>query len=133
MSPSLVAISDLPKSLRDVAETLGIGVALKLIQTYGGAEIKFPKRPGDDHHVIQTLGKEDGSALCEFLSGNAIYVPHGRAVRSIRADVLKLQEAGKERREIALLLGVSQRHVRRMANKPPSNQPDLFDIAPDRT
>ncbi len=42
MSPSLVAISDLPKSLRDVAETLGIGVALKLIQTYGGAEIKFP-------------------------------------------------------------------------------------------
>lgn len=129
----MTAISDLPKSLRDVAETLGIGVALKLIHTYGGAELKFPKRVSDDHPVIKALGKQDGTALCEFLSGSGIYVPHSRAARSIRADVLKLQEAGKERREIALLLGVSQRHVRRMANKPPSNQPDLFDSFPDRT
>jgi hypothetical protein len=131
MIQSVSAIDTLPTSLRDVAETLGISVVLKLIQHYGGTEIKFPKKPDEGHPVIKALGKADGFALCDFLSGSMIYVPHCRAARSIRADVLVLQDSGKARREIAQLLGVSQRHVRRMANKPPPahHQPDLFDSA----
>ncbi|MCA1492721.1 helix-turn-helix domain-containing protein [Ensifer sp. NBAIM29] len=116
----------LPVSLQDVAETLGLPIALKVIEHFGGTEIKFPKSPASDHPVLQALGKEDGIALCSFLSGGFIYVPHMRGRKSIRAEVLALQESGKERREIARLLGVSQRHVRRMANKPATNQLDLF-------
>ncbi len=115
-----------PSSLVDVAETLGLPIAFKLIEHYGGTEIKFPKYPAADHHVLQALGKDDGLALCNFLSGGLIYVPHMRVRRSARADVLSLQEQGRSRREIALLLGISQRHVRRMANRGPSDQLDLF-------
>lgn len=120
---------NVPVSLADVAETLGLSMVLKLMEHFGGTEIKFPKRPGDDHPVLQALGKEDGKALCDFLSGGFIYVPHGRARKSVRRDVLTLQDQGKERREIARLLGVSQRHVRRVANKEPTT--DQLTLFPD--
>ena len=65
-------IDDLPASLVDVAETLGLQVALSLIQNFGGLEVKFPARPRADHPVIKALGEEDGYALCEFLGGQQI-------------------------------------------------------------
>lgn len=121
-------LEDLPRSLIDVAETLGMGVAVKLMQIYGGQEVKFPTAPGTDHPVIKAMGEKDGLALCHFLGGILIYVPHGRARKSSRADILKLEAAGHDRREIARLLGLSQRHVRRQANQEPdTRQPGLFD------
>ena len=109
-------IDDLPVSLVDIAETLGLRVAVKLMQHYGGLDVKFPANPRPEHPVIKTLGETDGYALCRFLSGDGMYVPHNRT-SSARADVLKLQAQGKERAEIARILGISERHVRRMANR----------------
>lgn len=118
---------DLPMSLLDVAETLGVGVAIKLMQSFGGEEVKFPKSPGPDHPVIKALGEDDGHALCQFLGGLLIYVPHGRPRRSARSDILALEAKGHDRRAIARMLGLSQRHVRRAANKSADpRQPDLF-------
>lgn len=119
--------ADLPMSLIDVAETLGMGVAVKLMQAFGGEEVKFPKSPGPDHPVIKALGETDGHALCQFLGGLLIYVPHGRPRRSARSDILALEAKGHDRRAIARMLGLSQRHVRRAANKSADpRQPDLF-------
>lgn len=109
-------IDDLPMSLIDIAETLGLRVALALIENFGGTEIKFPARPKSDHPVIKALGETDGLAVCDLLCGQQIYVPHGRS-RSARADVLRLEARGMDRQAIARTLGISQRHVRRMANR----------------
>lgn len=117
----------LPTSLIDVAETLGLGVALKLMQVYGGQEIKFPRAPGPDHPVTKALGETDALAVCNLLAGDLIYIPHGRGRRSSRAEILALEAKGHDRREIARILGLSQRHVRRAANAPDPRQPDLFD------
>jgi len=120
----------LPASLVDVAETLGLSVALKLIQAFGGQDLKFPRRPGPDHPVIKALGETDGYAVCKYLAGSMIYVPHGRAGARRRA-VADLSEKGHSRGRIARLLGISQRHVRRLANDDvpttDSRQPGLFD------
>lgn len=127
MSQLPVRIDDLPASLVDVAETLGLRVALALIQNFGGLEVKFPARPRADHPVIKALGETDGYALCSFLGGQAIYVPHGRSGSS-RAEILKLEAQGMDRAAIARTLGLSQRHVRRMANrKIDPHQRGLFD------
>jgi Mor family transcriptional regulator len=129
MSHLPARIEGLPASLIDVAETLGVGVAVKLMQAFGGQEVKFPKAPGPDHPIIKALGEADGRALCDFLSGSLIYVPHGRARRSVRPEVLDLAAKGHDRREIARMLGISTRHVRRAANRADkgTRQPDLFD------
>lgn len=129
-SPTLPKI---PASLQDVTDTLGVSVTLKLIAHFGGTEVRFPKFPNDDHPVIKALGKEDGTALCKFLSGDPIYVPHMQARKSARRDVMALREKGCRGPEIARTLGISQRHVRRVANRPaPVNQFDLFGTDDDQ-
>lgn len=113
-----------PASLIDVAETLGLRVALKLLQEYAGIEVPIPKRPDETHAFIRALGKEDGYALCKMLGGGTIYVPNRK--KGARPDVLALHAAGKSREEIARILGISQRHVRRVANQDKPRQGDLF-------
>lgn len=63
MSHMPVRTEGLPASLIDLAETLGLGVALKLIQAFGGQEVKFPRHPGAEHPVIKALGETDGLSL----------------------------------------------------------------------
>jgi Mor family transcriptional regulator len=111
-------IDEMPVSLVDLAETLGMRVALAMMQHFGGQDIRPPKNPGDDHPIIKALGPADGRAVCHFLSGMRLYVPHGR-VRSKRQQVLDLEADGKGRAEIARILGISHRHVRRVANTSP--------------
>jgi Mor family transcriptional regulator len=127
MNEPLDQIEGLPTSLQDIAETLGMRVALKLIEHFGGTEISFPKKPADDNPILIALGKEDGLALCQFMSGSFIYIPHGRKRGTIKADVLALHSQGKRDAEIARTLHVSQRWVRQILNSPNnSNQLDLF-------
>lgn len=109
-------IDALPHSVIDIAEALGLRVVLGLMQNFGGQDLKFPKNPSPDHPIILALGETDGFALCQFMSGQQMYVPHGRGIRSIRSEVARLQARGMDRKAIAQLLRVSHRHVRRMAN-----------------
>ncbi|MGM4981889.1 helix-turn-helix domain-containing protein [Rhizobium sp. 11_C7_N12_5] len=121
-------LHEVPRSLVDVAEVFGMGVFIRFVEHFGGTEVKFRRHPGDDHPVVVALGKQDGLALCNFLSGQTVYVPHMRSRRNARRDVLLLQEQGKTRAEIARLLCISQRHVRRMANASENtSQLKLFD------
>ena len=108
-------IDDLPMSLVDVAETLGLRVALALIQHFGGRELRIPMRPTADHPLIKALGETDGHAVCHFLAGQTIYVPIGRA-GGLRRNAVALDCQGYDRGEIARMLGISQRHVRRLLN-----------------
>ncbi|WP_439604266.1 helix-turn-helix domain-containing protein [Shinella sp.] len=117
-------LAGIPASLIDVAETLGLRVALKLLQEYAGIEVPVPKRPDDTHPFILALGKEDGYALCNMLGGGTLYVPNRK--KGAKRDVLALHAAGKSREEIARILGISQRHVRRVANQDKPRQGDLF-------
>lgn len=119
---------DLPASLIDVAETLGMRVAIALIENFGGLDVKFPINPKPDHPVLKALGETDGRALCTFLSGQQMYVPHTRHARSSRAAIHKLEASGMGRAEIARALGLSIRHVRRMSNSSADQrQGDLFN------
>lgn len=118
--------SEVPDSLIDVAETFGLGVALTLMQQFGGQEVEFPRRK-PTRELVNALGEDTAGELCHFLSGQRLYVPHGRA-RLKRLEVQKLSESGRGRREIAAVLGISQRHVRRLANKPPDQLPLFPDF-----
>lgn len=131
---SQLACTDLPLSIIDMVETLdefhgagtGLRVALKLIANYGGRDIRFPKLPPDDHPVVLALGMDDALALCQFLGGNQIYVPHNRPRKSYRNAVKSMQDEGRNRAEIASALGLTERYVRMIANKPPPPSLPLF-------
>ncbi|MDN5785730.1 Mor transcription activator family protein [Pseudorhodobacter sp.] len=124
-----VIANDLPLSLIDMVETLdefhgaglGMRAALKLMQAFGGLDLKFPKSPAPDHPVAVALGMDDALALCQHFGGNQIYVPKpgGRRRPTRRKAVLALQDQGRSRAEIARALGLSERHVRHLANTEP--------------
>lgn len=120
-----------PDSLLDIAETFGLGVALRLMQQFGGQELEFPRRfraaRSPCRGVVEALGLDLAERVCHFLAGMRVYVPNGK-VRRLRPEIASLQASGRDRREIARLLGISQRHVRRMANKPPEDLPLFPDF-----
>lgn len=122
MNPDL---DGLPESLVDLAEALGLRVALVFMREFGGREIRIPINPGPDHPIIRALGEEDGRALCHYMADQTVYVPHCRATGRRRA-VLDMIQAGKTQGTIARSLQLSERHVRRIANTAPSDTPDLF-------
>lgn len=103
-----------PASLADLADALGLGLVQRLVAAFGGREVKFPARPGLDHPLVRALGAEDAGALCRHLAGDTAYIP--RARQATREDVLRLVAVGATRGEIATMLRLSQRHVRRLAN-----------------
>ncbi len=122
----------LPGSLVDLAETLGLRVALALIQHFGGLDLRIPKSPGPDHPILKALGEADGRAVCRFLGGAMVYIPRGGQGGRWR-QARDLADKGMTRGEIARALGLSQRHVRRLTNggprlldRPPA-QGSLFD------
>lgn len=127
---------DLPLSIIDMVETLdefhgagaGMRVALKLVANFGGRDVKFPKVPTADHAVALALGMDDATILCQHLDGNQIYVPHGRPPRSQRAAVTAMQAQGRDRAAIARALGITERHVRRLAN---AAEPAPLPLFPD--
>ncbi|UXT99431.1 hypothetical protein [Agrobacterium tumefaciens] len=116
----------MPASIEEIAETIGMRLALKIVQTFGGQETYFPKNPHDQHPVILALGKEDGFAVCNYMGGSLLSVPHCRPPRSVKAAIRRLEAEGMSRGEIARHLGITQRWVREVANAPPTNQLNLF-------
>jgi Homeodomain-like domain len=122
-------IDDLPKSLLELADILGIRIALKLVSEFGGCDVKFPKTLPANHVLIEVLGEEDALAVCGYMDGGTAYIPHART-GSTRREILNLEKRGLNRPDIARQLGLSSRHVRRLANKSgPTNAAlrDLFD------
>ena len=117
----------LPPAIREIAETIGLRLTLRIVQEFGGRDIKFPVRPDDAHHVIVALGKEDGYEICKYMGGQALSVPLCKVPRNWRAEIARLEAAGLSRGEIARRLGITQRWVRKVANAPPSKQIDLFE------
>lgn len=120
-------IDDLPASLIEIAEVLGARVAIRLIEHFGGLDVKFPVKPKNDHPVIKALGEADAYALCLHLKGHPLYVPHGNK-GTVRADIVALSAAGHSDSTIARRLKISQRHVRRVLNGPADpRQRSIFD------
>jgi hypothetical protein len=126
----------LPLSIMDLVETLdarhapgtGMRVALRLMQEFGGQDVKFPKSPREGHPLVKALGEADAVALCGLLGGDQIYIPHGRR-RTRRREVEALEGVGRSRSEIARALGLSARHVRRLSN--PRTAPSPLPLFPD--
>lgn len=111
---------ELPISVRDIAETLGLEVVIKLVQHFGGTEIKIPhKFPQKPDHKLLVLGNEHVQALCDFCGGGELKLPRRLNAKPFSAqDIidLRLKENLKDW-QIARKLNINQRSVRRIMRK----------------
>jgi hypothetical protein len=121
-------IDALPFSMQHIADALGISVVFGLVEHFGGTEIAIPKTIKKDHFLM-VMGEDAARALCEYCPGEFISVPISLGPKkNKKREVDALVARGFSRRKIARELGITQRHVRRMANRPTDdNQTNMFD------
>ena len=126
---SRAVLSDaLPASMQDIADAFGLGMVIALVDNFGGLELRIPHRLTDDHKLM-VLGRIQAEMLCDTYAGDTIHVPLTLDRKRLKRQVDDLQAKGFKRQEIARELGITQRHVRRLANAEPppdDRQLDMF-------
>ncbi len=97
-------------ALRRVAEAHGDDAAVAVAEAYGGTTVYVPaRRILDEHPLVLRLGREIAETLQRSTAGEQVYIPTSRALRC-----RTLHRQGRPVREIAGLLGITQRSVRRL-------------------
>jgi len=123
--------TDLPPSLRDIADLIGLPGTLKLVETYGGVRLYVPKKLDADHKLAQLIGLEHAAKLAATYGGElhfdiprAVEATRAARDRSIRAD----QASGSTHRELALKYNLTERQIRNIlgADNESSQQEQLF-------
>lgn len=85
LAPDQIDFDQLPVSLRDMAETIGLTASLALVEHYGGITLEIPKRINDKHYLAKTLGKEIALCFCQVYGGELMYIPlAANTVRNLR-------------------------------------------------
>lgn len=101
--------------IADVADICGIEIAQALVDNLPGIEVKIPKR-WSQNSVLVHLERAMADVLIENFPGDIFYVPTGKGSTETRELARTLRLAGSTNTEIALQLGITERHVRGLLN-----------------
>lgn len=100
---------------------VGEPVARKLMFSFGGVRIYIPSPTdmGDDHPIVQALGRQDAQHLAAMFKGSPVDIPLGPNSRQFNQqnECLRRYESGESASEIALAMQVCERSVRRWFKK----------------
>lgn len=113
----------LPGVLAEIAALAGEAAALKLAARYGGIRVYIPARVHEDHWLVACVGWEAAQKIAAHFSadgrGTHVVLPlgpcasYGQFRRTIAERIDKLDRERRTAREIARMVGVTQRAVHR--------------------
>jgi len=114
----------LPPIARDIAEVIGLDGLDRLVNAYGGTEIRVPGR-GD---LREVLTNEQFDAFTSHFKGEKIAIPRlaGRLAALRAAETRRLASIGMTRAAIARVQGLCERTIYKHLAEP-DDQLDLFD------
>lgn len=126
---------DLPSSLDDWIDRIGLEPVWRLVQRYGGTPlyIPTPERFDPDHEVAQLIGYEPALELCRLIRhGDYVLVPNCRGALRLAQTRRMLKDLETDSIDtVALRYGVHRRTVFRAmaaANEGADDgQQELFD------
>jgi hypothetical protein len=107
----------------EIVDLLGHAAAARLALALGGREIRVPsRRKGRTwNELVQAIGEHDAARFCDYFQGERVYVASSQRLRTERnrATVAKLRAQGKTWREIAGVIGYTERATRKLLEKRP--------------
>ena len=110
-----VRLEDLPESLRDIVDLVGVQAAVRLVENFGGlTKLYVPKRVDEDHVLAKKLGLKTARALAEEYGGDEIRnIPRCLAsIRAVRnARIRGAFDAGASAASLALRFGLTERQI----------------------
>lgn len=113
-------LNELPQSVREIAEVIGVETALRLINQLPTRLndprpiLYVPKRLKADHRLVEILGWHDANKLVQAFGGEILHPAACREVerRILREFAKKLLSIGYRVEMVADKLGVTVRTVR---------------------
>ena len=129
MTETAPAIPDLPGVLKEIAEGVGLGVALELAGALGGSMVYIAREPTGESQVVKAVGLEAARDIGRLLGGDTFLIPLGPLAdaRRQRAAIAKRLGEGQGVQRIARDLHCHCRTVQRVKNRQEDRrQADLF-------
>jgi hypothetical protein len=109
---------DLPKSLQEIADVIGLAEAILLASRLGGARFTVPGRAAHDHPLTLAIGQESATILCDYYRGDSLVIPNKSKFIGRRNDVIRDRFAqGAKVMDLALSFGLTERTVYRILGK----------------
>lgn len=108
---------DLPESLQEIAEVIGLDQTLVLVRRFGGCRIYIPASV-DGHSLVDVLGKDGAHALASIYGGEHVEIP--RAIKAVRDRAIRARFYGTDGtdgegyQDLALAYMLTERQVRRI-------------------
>lgn len=100
-------------TLIELIDVLGEDAVDRLRQHFGGTELYVPFGLPEDHRICRALGREIANKLVAWGGGSRVNVPKCDPV-NLRARILQLRAERRTAGEIAVEVGISERHVFRI-------------------
>lgn len=120
----------LPASIRELAEAIGHGDALRFIGQHGGARVRVPKTVDEDSPLRAGMSPAGYERLVRYYSGGSFDVPKGDAyLRALRHEqVRQARTRGLTVDAIAEETGYTRRHVINILCGHGGRVPDTFTM-----
>lgn len=123
-------IEELPESLAEVAEAIGLSATLALVEHAGGVRIYVPERLADDHRLVQWLGRDAAARLSEAYAMEELVVPRcADLLRRVRNRCIRHERAqGARPAELALRYRLTERQVFTILSREDETPSDQFSL-----
>jgi hypothetical protein len=104
---------DLPESLTDMAERLGLTVTMQIVKAHGGTRLFVPKQVHAQHHLANLLGLEQARRLSKHFGGESLTIPRmASAMRSKRnREIVHRYDSGDSVRVLAHAYSLTDRQI----------------------
>ena len=104
---------DLPESLTDMAETLGLTITMQIVKAHGGTRLFVPKQVHAQHHLANLLGLEQARRFSKHFGGESLTIPRmARAMRNKRnREIVHRYDTGDSVRVLAHAYNLTDRQI----------------------
>ncbi len=106
-------LDDLPQSLREVADVVGLTAAARLAESWGGIRLYVPEKITPEHEISRVIGYDAARLLSQVFARETLSVPRAAAgLRKVRNKEMQQQyNNGISAARLALQYGMTERQV----------------------
>jgi hypothetical protein len=113
MNIDFVELTDLPNSMQELAEKIGLEAVLKLVEVRGGRRVTVPKVASNESWLFRLVGENSCVQLCQIYGGENIEIPICNVAKQ-RANVAEFIHEGGSTTEAAKTFDMTLRGIRKM-------------------
>ncbi|MFK5892849.1 MAG: Mor transcription activator family protein [Pseudomonadota bacterium] len=79
-------IENLPETIKEISEVIGLPKALAIVAVRGGEDFKIPKKVTPDHWLVDIVGIDSFKKLSDYYSGENICIPQCKNIAMLITD-----------------------------------------------